>query len=421
MLNRKLINELLSKYSNYNIRIREGKNAEVYYDGFKPFEVNSKLSSINREMLYFNSTNINKCEKSSNMKADFIKKISDLRDYYYKSFYINRITFKIGEYGESNTKEREKAINDLKNQKGCEKIEKNIKKRKNGNKFTEYEIKCDFKSITEEYEIFKILWNKYVDTKNNSNVFKEVKVHTDRKCKPKKLTLNKVCLKIPELVSNYETYTKTEFEKKYQHFYLLNTFELSESQVIPFEEEYCIQGKTENKKSIVIGRIDCIFYSAKDNRITDIFLVELKVDTGVIGGKQGLHKHLIDIKNLDDKFYKNLLEHINERRIFFGENELNYELNKIAKHFFIVCGYTENTNKKLINSIKELNDINSKIYDSVPNDIDEKGKRPIKEIMNEIEDVDIQLFIDEKKWNEKSNYNEFHPKYENYTYILKGE
>ena len=59
--------------------------------------------------------------------------------------------------------------------------------------------------------------------------------------------------------------------------------------------------------------------------------------------------------------------------------------------------------------------------DSVPNDIDEKGKRPIKEIMNEIEDVDIQLFIDEKKWNEKSNYNEFHTKYENYTYILKGE
>ena len=121
MLNRKLINELLSKYSNYNIRIRKGKDAKVYYDGFKPFEVNSKLSSINREMLYFNSANINKCEKNSNMKANFIKKMNNLRDYYYKTFCINRITFQIGDYGKRNTEEREKAINDLKNQKGYKK------------------------------------------------------------------------------------------------------------------------------------------------------------------------------------------------------------------------------------------------------------------------------------------------------------
>ena len=69
--------------------------------------------------------------------------------------------------------------------------------------------------------------------------------------------------------------------------------------ILPFEEEYCTNEGSKDK-----GRIDCSYVIINNKKLTDIYLVELKVNDGVVDGTNGVNKHFIDINILIKFYYK---------------------------------------------------------------------------------------------------------------------
>ncbi len=115
----------------------------------------------------------------------------------------------------------------------------------------------------------------------------------------------------------YEYEGKGELEKQYQHIFMLHgnkdtgMFEKNNEncEIYPFEQEYAIinwnkpKNESEDNKSASNykrGRIDCIFYQydKKENKLTDIYLIEIKVNEKVALGSNGVLTHLEDIASL---------------------------------------------------------------------------------------------------------------------------
>ena len=197
------------------------------------------------------------------------------------------------------------------------------------------------------------------------------------------LSLELVKNKVPGLTSFYEEYTHLEMEKKYQHLFLLNIKNdvengylhqnvFGKKEIIPFEEEYYINYPG--------GRIDCIFYAVNDNLITDIYLIELKVDSKVLGGTNGIPTHLSDIDDIDDNvFYSTLLEYINERNQILNDKYIPYNYSEdFNKHFFVIVGRYKCSEKYIKKLVSDLNDEKSSLYKNVK--INGKKKEPISQI-----------------------------------------
>lgn len=402
--------DILDKFSqkdNFYVRIREGKSSEVYYNGIEPFKIsNNKLKNINEDLFVFNSTNIKNSIKNNN-KDDLIKCLKYNRNVFYDLFEVKSINFEKGAMAFKN----EEKFNNVLKELGAVEVKNN-----------RYEINIKNLSIEDEYSLLKTIWIDY--KKGRSNLFRDVRFDLNKL--EKELTLQKIKKEdVINLIKDYFAYTKIEKEKYYQHLFLLDKDEKSlrkkimffNNDVKPFEEEYYIAETKDGD-----GRIDCIFYKEMDGYVTDIYMIEIKVDTGVIGGTNGLHKHLLDILHINDMskdkdFYGKIIDRINYR----NEEKLKVAEN-LEKHFFIVIGRSNSSLEKVKKAIRNLNDETSSLYIKVKEKIDEKYKNkvePLNKIYEKcLKDVDVKLFVDQTKWNVSDN---FKPNYEDFTKWLKDE
>ena len=141
-------------------------------------------------------------------------------------------------------------------------------------------------------------------------------VHSDYKYKGNaKNSLKTFSDNTKNAIEKYKFTTGKKLEKSYQHFFMLRAHEMKDlfdmktgEYVDYFEQEYGIYnpniyGSNKIKKKeeqYKTGRIDCIVYKYKFNNhirfITDIYMVELKVNCDVILGNNGVMTHLEDIK-----------------------------------------------------------------------------------------------------------------------------
>ena len=142
----------------------------------------------------------------------------------------------------------------------------------------------------------------------------------------------------------------------------------------PFELEYMLYAGTDREEtddygiirrsSNIKGRIDNILM---DNQI--LHLVEIKYGTSVIGGSNGIHKHLIDLYSClnisKNTILKELKERIKTRNEAINSIENTIEISHI--NYDIVCIYqTHSENKKLSKEAVRKRIID--IYDKNTND-----------------------------------------------------
>lgn len=179
---------------------------------------------------------------------------------------------------------------------------------------------------------------------------------------------SKLLEKIKEVV---ETSNVKEYEKRYQFMFMLYALNsnLFGKGCYAFEQEYGFQNrfrKTKREKTKKC-RIDCVFfqYDEKDKKITDLYLIELKVDDSVVSGENGVLTHLDDInslffdkekENVNDEFFNKIRENIKYRmEQLYDHFEYPYEKNKIDfnVHFYTVFGFTNEACKKNIQYVLE--------------------------------------------------------------------
>lgn len=397
-------NSILNEFDqqdNFYIRIREKKKAEVYYNGIEPFKIsNNELTDFNERLFVFNSTNIN------NAKNDLITCLKNNREKFYDKFELKSICFEKGTYSISHEKEFVSSLNEV------QAVLENGKYKIDGKRLT----------IEDEYSILKKIWVDY--KRATSNLFQGIELKWNKQ--PKKIGIEDIKKFVPKLIKDYFEYTKPEIEKYYQHLFLLYKDELclrskkmfSKNNVKPFEEEYYIDEINKD------GRIDCIFYKDDQTFITNIYLIEIKVDTNVIGNSNGLHKHLLDIRHINDMnedFYKTIIERINYRnKILYNCNTELEAATNLKKHFFIVIGRNNSSVEKIESSIIDLSDETSALYKNVQSKINKKYQdevEPLFKIYEKCqEDIEVKLFVDQTKWNVSDT---FEPNYEDCTKWLK--
>ncbi len=168
--------------------------------------------------------------------------------------------------------------------------------------------------------------------------------------------LDKFNKDIENAILEYEISTKVELEKKYQHSFMIKnklSYYPNLSSVIPFEEEYYTTRKEDDSKdddtSDKRGRIDCIFVDTKENK-NDIYLIELKVNEGVIGKKDdldehGINTHLVDINNLLNNennlslntFLENIKNRYNYRNEILDDPSRISDIKNCNLHYWIIC------------------------------------------------------------------------------------
>lgn len=432
VLNKKIDNiKLISFYEDENgnknfyvrVRVKDNKinKSEVYCDGFKVFSVgNSNLITdfdTDNKFTKFNSSNINKVGKKSNLTNEVVTKeklcraLEENRNLFYDKCYLKEVTFEDG----AEISKKSEAHN---------KINKYLKSIKEENGKYTCEV-IDNLSIDDEYELACILFKDYKT--NYSNVFKKVVFKYSRELYKDKNKFfdEKLVSNLQSLMNTYENFTKFENEKKYQHQFLVTTTKIGSDKdeitdLIPFEEEYFIvDGKEKD------GRIDCVFYKENNNMITDIYLIEIKVDEDVFGGSNGLHKHISDIKkmyknNKAQGFYKNLLKQINDRRkiLFDKEFDNDFEspniLNTINCNFVVIVGKTKEkfdmqTYLDLLNKSKEELKVNSMAVKIK----EEDDIKPLYELVSDAEEHGIKLlmYLDDNVWSNKNKTKDFNPSY----------
>lgn len=400
----------INSINEFYVRFRKEnkKSDKIYYDGFKI----NKESKISDAFFKFNCTNISKSLKNNNQN-ELIDKISEYRDKFFDTFRITNVQFEKSEYAKKNSEKYQEKMRNIEKKFNITNIKsKNI-------------IKINFNEVEQEFNLLKILWN--IDEngiKDNKTVlFKNISFKYEIKGGDL-ISAEHVKTVIPELTSFYEKYTKYEEEKKYQHLFLLNIknnkkegymYEniFGKKEIKPFEEEYYIKYPG--------GRIDCIFYATEDDLITDIDLIELKVDDKVLGGSNGITTHLIDIENIDkETFIDELLDRINYRNYYLNndiENKYRYS-DDFSIHFFVIIGRNRCSNEEIQHLVNDLNNKTSDLYRTVK--VKGRKNEPIKNIANRIinKGIDVKLFIDQNKL-EYNKINSFKPIYKEYKEAFK--
>lgn len=425
---------------NFFVRIRPDSNKDgfVYYNGIKVYTVNSRGIKANINLLKFNETNLLKVKNGEKKKDDLISVLSSERDYYYKNLKVKKISFQAGEVAKDNKKLND-ALNEIdifvkkitrNNISGtlyCKKEhiinEKTMKKLKDPYIEYYYEFENGI-SINDEYEIAKKLFLEFKEKKYDKeyNIFKEIKFtlkefvveDNDKKMETIDSKIKRYISHTETFVKNYFNYTKFEDEKKYQHTFLLNA---DKTDLLKgaryFEEEYNIKDDSKN------GRIDCIFYKINGNLITDIYLIELKVNEKVLGGSNGIHKHLTDIRNnIDDHEFEHIKDLINYRETVLNDKITNYSLaSNFNKYFYIIIAWEKDKLNDVMTRLEELNNLDSSIYKQ--EDMKNYQNTTIKDIYKTVNNVKVKIFIDKKRWDKSSDNldSEFEDKYD---YILKG-
>ena len=197
---------------------------------------------------------------------------------------------------------------------------------------------------------------------------------------------------ISDLNSAIEKYEGAkEVEKKYQFEFMKNfddnntkrllekIFNENINNVDYFEQEYGIYNHSLKKisdksykrvkyeeKEMKKGRIDCIFTRIENDKLLDIYMIELKVNHKVILGSNGILTHLDDIKYLmsDNDQLFNLKRRIDYRyRIInnikdkIDEDSTYLDTTETKYHFYTVIQLTDYTDSKTNISRKDMKSV----------------------------------------------------------------
>lgn len=249
------------------------------------------------------------------------------------------------------------------------------------------------KPIKNIHDILYIQYYYYIDLKSNNKdgILSELKKTTaapkfgSSLIKPTTKDISaeefsKLLEKIKEVV---ETSNVKEYEKRYQFMFMLSALNsnLFGKGCYAFEQEYGFQNRSRKtkKEKEKKCRIDCVFfqYDEKNKKITDLYLIELKVDDSVVSGENGVLTHLDDINSLffkkekvnsksfneirekesvNDKFFNEIRENIQYRmEQLYDHFEYTYDENKIDfnVHFYTIFGFTNEACKKNIQYVLE--------------------------------------------------------------------
>lgn len=174
------------------------------------------------------------------------------------------------------------------------------------------------------------------------------------------------------------TNTRIDSEKAYQQklMNLMGNIETKEKLLsknspfdledIPFEMEYYIYPsnvyklESSKKKNRIRngdnrkGRLDNIIINSKRKELK---LIEIKIGEDVIGGTNGIHKHLLDLTNAitkNPKLIEEILEYAKMRRDILKECKISPDFevpNCFQKiDYYIICGYTNDKSKLAVES-----------------------------------------------------------------------
>lgn len=377
------LNELRDYYKRqqeFVIRIREYKENSkdnkdnkdiVYYNGIKAFEIDNNPNqdeiTIN---LIDNVIGVKKANiiDSRNNNYNLIEALYELKkellDYF--SFNIESIEliksssfskYKAGSIlnylYEVVLEEYQSSIKDFNIEDIIDNLEKNGKAiiKINNKKLT---IK-DYIALEYYFKYYCIMIN---NTYNDKTGFKICKIHYKKIPEIiidfKSDKFNIFNLNIKKAIDKYLEYVKKE-EKKYQHIFMTNEkyYQRINKEILPFEEEYCTNEGSKDK-----GRIDCSYVIINNKKLTDIYLVELKVNDGVVDGTNGVNKHFIDINKMlknKNKFIKNVRDRV-EYQLSYNKNKI--KLNGNPKlHFDTIIAITNKDKETLV--LNKLNHLNN--------------------------------------------------------------
>lgn len=240
---------------------------------------------------------------------------------------------------------------------------------------------------------------------------------------------------------------KTGLEKRYQHQFMLQTtknndlFQIAEGECVEhFEQEYGIKNKRKTKSgNCKSGRIDCVFYKLKNKKIiTDIYLIELKVNKDVVLGDNGVITHLDDIREFlnceEPKFsFKTLVGRIKNRMEILGIVEDKNEVisDNIRVHFYTIIGFTKDEDRiDVERQIKGLSDPSQiSIWCKVNNSKNNTKERLDKYFKNDTllsvapsaKQCDVRFYFEEKNWDEKCIGSSFIDKTDEFCSELKNK
>jgi len=385
----------------------------IYYNGIKIFIIENNQIKLSPNIFMLNDDFIEKNKKDledKNRRKIILNEFTNLRKNLIDINYLkisNNLTIN---YNKSNGKSYQNRLNEVnKNRiRIVEKIKKELTENNLINLIDNFEEnKCIIKDQAKKelenlLNIEYIIMNRFVNfnesiwtephpglTSKNSgwkkpsiNILNPVPHDITNLDKEK---LNIVVDKIKGAVDNYLKISFEE-EKYYQHQFMLNDFilnkfkQLNVPNLYRFEEEYYTEENNDTKNK---GRVDTIFVSLDGK---DIYLIELKVNDNVIGGTNGIHKHLIDIENLYEINTEKKQSKLNE----FIENiktRVNYQREQLDKqviswqetpniHFWTIIACEDNKMKiNIINNyldkyqLKESNELKT-----VKNNIEKQYK-----------------------------------------------
>lgn len=430
-LRKKLLNE------KFVIRIRENKGDIVYYNGIKVFVLNEnkeKTEVTVPENLYrFSFNDVKEILESRQIDEELEERISLLskfKEQKYFDFNMNSISFeKADDYIHNEVENR---FNDFCNHlKRMDKIEEyldeiNIKvllqELEENEKYTLkfkkpvddiklivyiqfYFIKCLKINQEDNSEFTKTI--RKISFGNLIYSYKEV-IEYDK--------LESLIKIIQEVVNNARV---KEFEKRYQFMFMLYASKMASNLFsecyYPFEQEYGFRNELYHYKGLngKNCRIDCVFFKYNGIKITDLYLIELKVDDSVVSGNNGVLTHLDDIDSLfykdgksNIKFFRDIKKQIKYRMKELGyfvlnDDQENEEVIDFDVHFFTVFGYTKEESKENIKYVLECIKTKEGVERLCDNTAGKLKLTPYFKVKN----LSLQTYIDHKeRYNETHQY-----------------
>lgn len=424
-----------SNEKEFVIRIRKDGD-KVYYRGIKIFDISDGSLTLSDNIFHLSDAYIKENKEVLNDKISRMEKLKELATL--RTELINNSCMKLADsfiirYNMSKAKAyffNEQAIIDKANH--LEKIKVIIKNELNDyiNLYDDYcEVNLDkLNTITDKVEWMTELLNIeyvvmhtfiYVDDINwtdKNNLPFTNKSAKSGWVKPNisfvkpdsykiealdKNLLNDINGRVCEAIDSYLK-MKFEEEKNYQHQFMLDDLILDKFKSINIDNLYRFEEEYYTKDNEERGRIDSMFISKNGE---DIYIIELKVNDNVIGGTNGIHKHLIDIENLYfenniDNFITELKDIVDYRREVLDEDKIIWK-EDTKVHFYTVIACDNNGIKnKIEKMLNAFNEKDSQELANVKNAINKDKPKyknrvlTISEHISNLNNCDVRFYFD---------------------------
>lgn len=293
------------------------KGSKECYDNYKE-EIKERMEVILEALKRYDNDFIYHYDNETNINSFYTKKVDNTINY----FKLNEL-LKIG-------------IDNTVKQKGIKKIKFNEKLVGSKKIYTE-----------EEYRIIDSIMENRIKTYNFGVLLEEDKeeyIDNNEKIY-QQLLMNKM-------------FDKNEREQLFK----VDNCPFKDSNAYEMEYNLYAANRTNRKQKTKKGRVDNIFISGNK-----ILFTELKYDEKVIGGTNGIHKHLIDLINGFEKNdealseiydyvcdYNDVLTYINDKEEYIIKNVKRFNDKEVEKEFIIICGYSNSKRDVVYNELERV-------------------------------------------------------------------